>query len=180
MPVENEMPTVVMMGDYTVVSPPPKTSDVLLLETVREISKAFALNEKDGWFIQSFAEFFEQELDKSDVVQESDIEDFQSESDVEEQIDRAIDSIDWEDKVNDVLNEFDFEDKFTELLDEYVFSDETIESINNQLKKSEDSRLAQLELEVETLQTKIALCLETFEMMKVVFQSLNQVKEKLL
>lgn len=162
-PIENEIPIT-------------RTSDVLLLEVVQTISKAFALNEKDGWFIQSFAEF----LDKSDVVEESDIEDFQSESDVEELIERAIDDIDWQDKITDVLNDYDYEEKVTEVLDEYIFSDETIESINNQLKKSEDSRLAQLELEVETLQTKIALCLESFEMMKVVFQSLNQVKAKLL
>lgn len=177
MSIENEVPV-------TEVLPPTKTSDVLLLEVVQTISKAFALNPENGWFIESFDEFFDKAFDKAldnaDVLEEDDIEDFQSESDVEQLIERAIDDIDWNDKVTDVIDEIDFETKFTEVLDEYVFSDETIESINNQLKKSEDSRLAQLELEVETLQTKIALCLETFEMIKVVFQSLNEVKAKLL
>ena len=173
MSIENEVPV-------TEVLPPTKTNDVLLLEVVQTISKAFALNPENGWFIESFDEFFDKALDNADVLEEDDIEDFQSESDVEQLIEKAIDDIDWHDKVTDVIDEIDFETKFTEVLDEYVFSDETIESINNQLKKSEDSRLAQLESEVETLQTKIALCLETFEMIKVVFQSLNEVKAKLL
>ena len=66
MSIENEVPV-------TEVLPPTKTNDVLLLEVVQTISKAFALNPENGWFIESFDEFFDKALDNADVLEEYDI-----------------------------------------------------------------------------------------------------------